>query len=77
MPCVRQCGKFVALVKKFSFFSPTEIWWNPNINRCDKITKRAMRYYLGVHNLTPLPALYGEMDWLKLNIVIVYMLSDF
>ena len=22
-----------------------------------------MRYYLGVHNLTPLPALYGEMGW--------------
>ena len=38
-----------------------EIWWNSNINMCDKITERAMRYYLGVHNLTPLPALYGEM----------------
>ena len=22
-----------------------------------------MRYYLGVHNLTPLPARYGEMGW--------------
>ena len=42
-----------------------EIWWNSNINMCDKITERAMRYYLGVHNLTPLPALYGEMGWLK------------
>ena len=41
-----------------------EIWWNSNINMCDKITERAMRYYLGVH-LTPLPALYGEMCWLK------------
>ena len=29
-----------------------EIWWNSNINMCDKITERAMRYYLGVHNLT-------------------------
>ena len=42
-----------------------EIWWNSNINMCDKITERAMRYYLGVHNLTPVPALYGEMGWLK------------
>ena len=38
-----------------------EIWYNSNINMCDKITERAMRYYLGVHTLTPLPALYGEM----------------
>ena len=42
-----------------------EIWWNTNINMCDKITERAMRYYLGVHNLTPLPALYGKMGRLK------------
>ena len=42
-----------------------EIWWNSNINMCDNITERAMRYYLGVHNLTPLPAWYGEMGWLK------------
>ena len=26
---------------------------------------RAMRYCLGMHNLTPLPSLYGEMGWLK------------
>ena len=24
-----------------------------------------MRYYLGVHSLIPLPALYGEMGWLR------------
>ena len=42
-----------------------KIWWNSNINICDKITERAMRYYLGVNNLTPLPALYSEMGWLK------------
>ena len=53
-----------------SFVAPVqdyvcEIWWNSNINVCDKITERAMRYYLGVHNLTPLPALYGEMGWLR------------
>ena len=42
-----------------------EIWWNSNINMGDKITERAMQYYLSVHNLTPPPPLYGEMGWLK------------
>ena len=28
------------------------------------IQNRAMRYYLGVHNFTPIPALEGEMGWM-------------
>ena len=32
---------------------------------CDKMTERAVRYYLCVHNLTTLPALYGEMGCIK------------
>ena len=52
---------FVVLFQDYA----CEIWLNSNINVCDKITERAMRYYLGVHNLTPVPALYGEISWLK------------
>ena len=40
-----------------------EIWSIVNSKTAEKIHERAMRYYLGVHNLTPLPALYGEMGW--------------
>ena len=54
---------FVAPIQDYA----CEIWWNSNINVCNKMTERAMRYYLGVHNLTPLPALYGEMGWLKIK----------
>ena len=28
---------------------------------CNKVHENAMRFYLGVHKFTPLPALYGEM----------------
>ena len=40
-----------------------EIWSIVNSKTAEKINEREMRYYLEVHNLTPLPALYGEMGW--------------
>lgn len=43
------------MVLKFGVFFSTKHY--------DKIHERAMRYFLGVHSLTPLPALYGEMGW--------------
>ena len=36
---------------------------NKNYN-FEKIQNRAMRYFLGVHPLTPVPALFGEMGWI-------------
>ena len=29
--------------------------------------ENAMRFYLGVHKFTPLPALYGEMGWIAVK----------
>ena len=40
-----------------------EIWSIVNLKTAEKNHERAMRYYSGVHNLTPPPALYGEMGW--------------
>ena len=40
-----------------------EIWSIVKSKTAEKNHERAMRYYLGVHNLTPLPALYVEMGW--------------
>ena len=31
---------------------------------CNKVVENAMRFYLGVHKFTPLPALYGTMSWI-------------
>ena len=31
--------------------------------KCDTVQNRAIRFYLGLHKYTPLPALHGEMGW--------------
>ena len=35
-----------------------------NSGMCNKVVENAMRFYLGVHKLTPLPAVYGTMGWI-------------
>ena len=45
----------------------SEIWGFKNTNICNKVHENAMRFYLGVHKLTPLPALYGEMGWIAVK----------
>ena len=61
------CKLYDSLVVPFQDYG-AEIWSIVNSKTAEKIHERAMRYYLGVHNLTPLPALYGEMGCLLLNI---------
>ena len=39
------------------------IWGYSKANDSDLIHNRAIRYFLGVHKFTPIPALYGEMGW--------------
>ena len=34
-------------------------------NQSETIQNKAIIYYLGVHNFTPIPALHGEMGWLN------------
>ena len=34
---------------------------------CNKVHQNAMRLYLGLHKLTPLPALYWEMGWIAVK----------
>ena len=34
-------------------------------NHSEIIQNKAIRYFLGVHNYTPVPALQGEMGWLN------------
>ena len=41
-----------------------EIWGKNNVCHSDLIQNKACRYFLGVHNFTAIPALYGEMGWL-------------
>ncbi len=38
----------------------------------NKIQFRAIRYYLGVHPKTPLPALEGDMGWNFCNLKATY-----
>ena len=45
----------------------SESWGFKNTEMCDKEHENAMRFYLGVHKLTPLSALYGEMDWIAVK----------
>ena len=42
-----------------------EIWGFGKYSPPDKIHHRAMRFLLGVHRFTPVPALYGDTGWLK------------
>ncbi len=41
------------------------VWGNNNLECCDKIQQRALRYYLGVHQKTPILALEGDTGWKK------------
>ena len=42
----------------------SSIWSHKKAPECDVIQNKAMRYFLGVHGFTPVPALNGEMGWL-------------
>ena len=39
------------------------IWGYKNFNACDKVQLRAQRWFLGVHNKTPILAITGDMGW--------------
>ena len=41
------------------------IWGYSGNNHSETIQNKAIRYYLGVHNFTPVPALPGEMGLLN------------
>ena len=40
------------------------VWNNVKQNHSDIIQNKAIRYYMGVHNFTPVPAIQGDMGWL-------------
>ena len=42
----------------------SSIWGKHNVKHADMIQNRACRYFLGVHNFTPIPSLQAEMGWL-------------
>ena len=39
------------------------VWGFKQIQCCNKVQFRAQRYFLGVHNKTPLLSLFGDMGW--------------
>ncbi len=43
----------------------SEIWGFKNFQSSDNIQERAIRFNLGVHKLTAIPALRGEVGWSK------------
>ena len=45
----------------------SEIWGFKNTEMCNKVHKNAMRFYLGVHKFTPMPASHGEMGWIAVK----------
>ena len=40
------------------------IWGNSKVNHSDMIQNKAYRYFLGVHNFTPVAAMQAEIGWL-------------
>ena len=40
------------------------VWGKFNVKHSDLVQNRACRYFLGVHNFTPIPALQAEIGWL-------------
>ena len=42
----------------------SSVWGLKIFKYIDRVTNRACRYSLGLHNFTPIPALYSEMGWL-------------
>lgn len=43
------------------------VWGFGKYQQCDIIQNRAMRYFLGVHRLTPVVAMQGDMGWLPMR----------
>ena len=43
------------------------IWGMNKAVMIDRVQNRAIRYFLGVHPKTPIPALQGDMGWLPCN----------
>jgi hypothetical protein len=41
------------------------VWGFKQIQSCDKVQLRANRYFLGVHNKTPLLSIFGDMGWME------------
>ena len=45
-----------------------EIWGFIETNHVLKIQNRALRFFMGVHNKTPIPAMMGDMGWTDIYI---------
>ena len=43
----------------------SEIWGYKHYKCTDSIQERAIRYFLGLHRFTPIPALRGEVGWIS------------
>ena len=41
----------------------SSIWGFKKASQCDNVQNKAIRYFLGVHKFTPIPALWGKMGW--------------
>ena len=39
------------------------VWGNKDYQKCNTVQHRAMRSYLGVGKVSPIPSLYGDMGW--------------
>ena len=55
-----------SLVEPVQYYA-SEIWGFKNTEMCNEVHGNAMRFYLGVHEFAPLPALYGEMGWIAVE----------
>ena len=40
-----------------------DIWGFKDISACTNAQNRAMRYYMGVHRLAPIPGMRGDFGW--------------
>ncbi len=44
------------------------IWGFKTRDTCDKVQRRALRYFLGIHSKTPILALEGDTGWLNTKV---------
>ena len=45
-----------------------EVWGYKKYTSCEKVQNRAIRYFMGVHPKTPIPALNGDMGWIATDV---------
>ena len=43
----------------------SEVWGLKNINVCELVPNRAIRYFISVHKFTPISAIQADFDWLR------------